>query len=148
MRRDATEPSQNGAVSGASAPIMRAWVLPRWASGNRNKFQVLRPALGGPPFRCGNHAGRLVGDDGEKMRQRGADLLVPQVEEWLVLEFAPEQRAHARSRETERMAAVAVEFQNEHVTERAADRARLDLAAFGRGPFAAPRSPVAEQFAA
>jgi hypothetical protein len=46
------------------------------------------------------------------------------------------------------MTGAAVEFQNEHVTKRAPDRARLDLAAVGRCPLAAPRSPIAEKFAA
>ena len=66
----------------------------------------------------------------------------------LVLQLAAEQRADARAGEAERMAREAVEFENEHVAERLADRARLDLAALRRGPCSAPRGPIAEQLAA
>src|SRR5437763_9780393 len=105
----------------------------------QHELEVLRPALRGAPG-CGcDDAARLVGDDREKLRKRWARFLVPQVQERLVLQFASEQRADARSRETERMAAAALEFQNEHVAKCAPDRARLDLAALGRRTLAASR---------
>src|SRR4051794_22295886 len=114
----------------------------------QHQFQILRPAFAGASFNAGDCAADLVCNNAEKLRDLHARFLVPQVKEWLALEFASEQRTHARSGKAERMACTAIEFENEHVTERAPDCAWLDLAAFRRRALATPRRPIAEQFAA
>ena len=114
----------------------------------QHQFEVLGPAFGGASLRGRDHAGRLVGDRVDEGGERHAALGVPQVDEALVLQLAPEQRADAGAAEPERMAGRALELENEDVAKRLADGARFDLAAFGRCPCSAPRDPIAEQLAA
>src|ERR1700738_1236853 len=96
----------------------------------QKQLKVLRPSFGGSPARGRDDAGGFIRDDVEQICKTMTAWCVPQVQELLVLELAPEQRAHARAGETERMTAMAFEFQDEHVAEGASDRARLDLAPF------------------
>src|SRR5262249_2850159 len=70
---------------------------------------------------------------------------VPQCGKRLVLEFAPEQRAHARARQAEAQVLARLRTENECVAKRGADRRRLDLATFRQRPRATPFVPVGEQ---
>src|SRR5438045_8853679 len=124
---------------------MRVATLREW---QQHQFEILCPAFACAPFDAGDCAADLVCDNTEKLRDLRARFLVPQIYEWLALELASEQRAHPRSGKAEWMACGAVEFQNEHVTKRASDCTRLDLAAFRGRALATPRCPIPKQFAA
>src|SRR5205814_10099154 len=76
MRRAEPERRGKGAKRADHARVGAA------AMGEREEyeFEILRPALRGAPG-CGrDHAGRLVGNDREKLRERCARFLVPQVQ--------------------------------------------------------------------
>src|SRR5215211_3279514 len=109
-------PIQNGALSGASTPICRAWLVPRWRSGSSNNSRSSEWA--------------------------SAVALVPQGFERLALELAAEQAAYACSRQPEGGQSGRLVAENEAVPERGTDRARLDFAAIGSRAGAAPLVPV------
>ena len=105
-----------------AARARRSCALGRAAMGERQQHQFQRAAafVAVRPLRRRDHAGRLVGDDGRGVsRKLAAAVARPTGRGTLVLELASEQRADARSGETERMADAAVELQNENVAERA-----------------------------
>ena len=89
----------------------------------QQQLEVGARALGGARRDAGDDRDRLVGD----RRDERADGL------------AAKQCAHPRPGESERVAGLDVEPNDETVAENVTDRARLDVAALGRAPRAAAR---------
>src|SRR5205807_3851494 len=104
-------------------------------------------AFGGARGDARDRRDRLAGDHRGKLADACAARLVPQLHEWRTLELVAEQHADARAGEPERMVGRRIEGDDEAVAEDLADRARLDVAAFGREPAAAPLIPIGEQLA-
>ena len=133
-RRAATTPSQNGACERRQRADHARVGVAAMGERQQHQFQILRPALA----RCVPSRRRPRRSPRRRRRRAVAPAARAsssshRLRNGSFLSSRPNS-AHTRvPGEAERMAPMAVEFQNEHVAERAADRARLDLAAFRRG---------------
>ena len=144
------EPSQNGTRQGRERSDHARMGVAALRQRQQHEFHVLRPAFGGAAACARDHDPvRFVRDRVEQVREREAALCAShRLRNGSFFSSRPnsaQTRVPARRNGWRLMA---VEFQDEHVAQRAADRARLDLAAFRRGPRSPPCGPIAEQFAA
>ncbi|HEX9321437.1 MAG TPA: hypothetical protein VF913_04855 [Xanthobacteraceae bacterium] len=114
------------------------------AQGQQQQFQIRSQSLSRSAGGACDHADHLFGNDGEKVANRRTILLLPKLDENLGFELAPEQRTNACPGQAKRRVRFGIQTEREGIAERLADRAGVDLGAFGCDARAAPIAPMSE----
>src|SRR6185437_595524 len=116
------------------------------AQRQQNDLEIHRPKTGRPGLGADKERLRFVGDAMKNRLEFAAVGVEPKVEKGAAPQLLEENRVSPRACDPERKAMGFVEVEHERVRQHAADRARVDIAAFGRAAPGPQPVPVRVEF--